>query len=311
MKRFLVKSSQLVFCCLLVFLVLSPAYLFLLNQDYERNEDHTLQFKYLPDQIDVAVFGSSHAGNGFQSPLYRDGTLFNFNMSLESPVMDNRLYFHFRDHLAKNAVVIIDLSCFSLYLNNTHEIDYYKRFCTFLTVAELPNAGAKLYRLFRIVDFSFNPLISYLQGKTARVEPIHTTTTAERFSPEEYAGISRQRAEEFIGYVGGQSIDPEVDAALRQMIEDCLLQGYHPVLVTTPFPRQLNELFPSSLTARFHQDCLGYAKEYGIPYLDYSQNERFADNPAYFIDADHLSSEGSDVFMTIFFRDLKEYYPDQ
>lgn len=310
MRRFLLRLLLLFFGCALLLLALSPAYLFLLNQDYERKEDRSLQLKYVPETVDVACFGSSHAGNGFQAPRYTNGgTLFNFHMALQSPIMDNRLYFHFRDHLADDAIVVVNLSFFSLYLNNTHDVNDFKRYCTFLPVRELPNGAAKLYRLFRIVDFSFNPLASWLLGKTATVDPIGTTTTAERFSPEELESIGSSRAAEFVGYASTQAVDPEVDAALREILTDCLRQGYRPVLVTTPLLRSLNEHLPEEMISRFHADCTRYAQAFGIPYLDYSQDSRFQDALAYFVDTDHLSSDGSEAFMKIFFSDLQAYYP--
>lgn len=310
MKHFFVKVLSLLLACMLLLLAASPVYLLMLNTDYERNEDLTLKFKYVPDVVDVAVFGSSHAGNGFQPPRYHDGELFSFNMSMQSPIMDNRLYFHFRDHLAEHALVVIDLSYFSLYYNNTHSVNHFKRYCSFLTLRELPNWSAKLYRLFRIIDFDFNPVASFLLNKTAELEPFHTTTTSERFSQEQLDTIGSDLAKTFIGFAGDQTIDQEIDTALREMLEDCLSRGYRPVLVTTPYQPALNENFSEAFLEKFTADCTSYAKDYGIPYLDYSHDERFSNTPAYFVDTDHLTSDGSEAFMKIFFQDVKEYYPD-
>ena len=93
MKRFLGKFALLVALCAVLLLIVSPFYLMLLNTDYQRDQELTLKFKYMPEKIDVACFGSSHAGNGFQEPRYRgNGTMFNFFMQFQSPVMDNALY---------------------------------------------------------------------------------------------------------------------------------------------------------------------------------------------------------------------------
>ncbi len=310
MKRFLLKVLALFLCCLLILFALSPVYLMMLNTDYERDQDLTLKFKYVPESIDVAAFGSSHAGNGFQPPQYHDGTLFNFYMSMQSPVMDNRLYFHFRDHLAEHALVIIDLSYFSLYYNGTRTINNFKRYCTFLPIRELPRWNAKLYRLFRIIDFDFNPVVSFLMGKTAELTPFHTTHTSERYTDEELDAIGADLAKTFIGYLGDQTVVPEIDRALRDMLEDCIARGYRPVLVTTPYQSAFNQHIPDDFLATFRADCARYAKDYAIPYLDYSHDARVANARSYFVDTDHLTSEGSSVFMQLFFQDLKQYYPD-
>ena len=310
MKRFLLKVLALFLCCLLILFALSPVYLMTLNTDYERDEDLTLKFKYVPESIDVAAFGSSHAGNGFQPPQYHDGTLFNFYMSMQTPVMDNRLYFHFRDHLADQALVIIDLSCFSLYYTGARSVNNFKRYCTFLSIRELPKLDAKLYRLFRVIDFNFNPVLSFLMGKTAELTPFHTTNTSERYSGEELDAIGADLAKTFIGYSGDQIVNPEIDRALRDMLEDCIARGYRVVLVTTPYQSAFNRHIPDDFLATFRADCARYAQDYSIPYMDYSHDERFANARSYFVDTDHLTSEGSAAFMQIFFQDLKQYDSD-
>lgn len=70
MKRFLLKVMLLLVMCLAVLFGLSRGYLALLNTDYERNESNTLQFKFVPDNLQIACLGSSHAGNAFQSVRY-------------------------------------------------------------------------------------------------------------------------------------------------------------------------------------------------------------------------------------------------
>lgn len=311
MKRFLLKILLLALLVGLLLISLSFAYLLLLNTDYQRDQELTLKFKYMPEQIDIACFGSSHAGNGFQAPQYRgEGTLFNFYMQFQSPAMDAALYEYAKDRFKEHAIVVIDLSCFSLYYDDTASINSMKRYVTFLPLKNLPSQPAKFFKLFRIVDFSFDPVLSALQGKTAEVKPMYTTTTASRFTAQELKEMGVSRVETFLSYIPAQSVDADIDRALRGMIGDCLSRGYRPVLVTTPYLSALNDAFPDGFLARFQADCMTYADAFGIPYLDYSHDARFADTPDYFVDTDHLSSEGSEVFMKIFFEDVKAYYPE-
>ena len=51
-----------------------------------------------------------------------------------------------------------------------------------------------------------------------------------------------------------------------------------------------------------------YADAFGVPYLDYSHDERFVYSPELFIDADHLTSAGSEMFMQIVFADADKFY---
>jgi hypothetical protein len=139
---------------------------------------------------------------------------------------------------------------------------------------------------------------------------MHTTTKATRFTEEQREEIGKKLAASYLSYTGNQTINPHVDRALRGMLEDCIARGYRPVLVTTPYLTALPDAFSPEFLARFRADCLTYANDYGIPYLDYSQDARFSSSPEYFVDTDHLTSDGSEMFMDIFFGDLKAYYPN-
>ena len=65
MKRFLSRILLLALLTALLLMCLSVGYLQLLNTDYQRGLESTLQYKYLPETIDIGCFGSSHIGNGF------------------------------------------------------------------------------------------------------------------------------------------------------------------------------------------------------------------------------------------------------
>ena len=311
MKKFFLRLGLLVVICSVVLMALSRGYLALLNTDYERSESTTLKFEYVPEQIRVACFGSSHAGSGFQVLRYRGAeTFFNFSMQQENPIMDAALYQTYQDRFDKGCTVIITLSYFSLYDNAARSIDFMKRYIDFLPVKALPNLKTKLFRLFRIVDFSLEPVFSLIQGKTATYQDEETTSFASNYSEEERASIGKKRSEPYFQQIGDAKLDPEIDAALRGMLADCIEKGYRPVLVTTPYLDEITRNFSDSFLTQFHKECQVYADVYGIPYLDYSQDARFAFTPAYFVDTDHLNSDRSEAFMKIFFDDVHEFYPE-
>lgn len=311
MKKFFLRVGLLVVICGAVLMALSRGYLALLNTDYERNENTTLKFEYVPERIQVACFGSSHAENGFQAVRYpRSDSFFNFSMQRENPIMDTALYKTYQNHLDKDTIVIITLSYFSFYDNTARSIDIMKRYIDFLPIKALPNLKTQLFRLFRVVDFNLEPVLSFVEGRTAVYQEGETTTLASRYTEEERITMGRKRSETYFQQIGDAKLDPEIDAALRGMIADCLNNGYRPVLVTTPYLDEFTRVFSDSFLTLFHEQCQVYADAYGIPYLDYSRDARFAFTPNYFVDADHLSSDGSEVFMNIFFDDLKAFYPE-
>ena len=297
--------------CLAVLFGLSRGYLALLNTDYERNENTTLKFKSIPDGVQVACFGSSHAINAFQPMRYKsDDTFFNFGMQRENPVMDEALYRTYQDRLADHAIVIITLSYFSLYDDTSNSLSIMKRYVDFLPMQSLPNLKTKLFRLFRVIDFSLEPIAAFLEGRTATLQAGETTTFASSYAEEERLSLGQKRAQVFFDQIGDAVIDPEIDAALRNLLSDCIEKGYRPVLVTTPYLNEFTRNFSESFLNQFQAECQAYADDFGIPYLDYSRDDRFAHTPKYFVDTDHLSSDGSEVFMDIFFDDLKAFYPE-
>ena len=311
MKRFLLRVLLLGVLCLGILFGLSRGYLALLNTDYERSESTTLKYKFIPDDVQVACFGSSHAINAFQPVRYqRDDTFFNFGMQRESAIQDFALYQTYRDHLEQNCTVIITLSYFSLYDNTSHSLDVMKRYVDFLPVKSLPNLKTKLFRVFRVLDFSFEPVFSFLEGRTADYTVTETTTLASSMTEEELVALGEKRAQIFFNQIGDAKIDPEIDAALRRLLSDCIENGYRPVLVTTPYLDEFTRNFSESFLDQFQAECQAYADDFGIPYLDYSRDDRFAHTSKYFVDTDHLSSDGSEAFMDLFFDDLKAFYPE-
>ena len=127
---------------------------------------------------------------------------------------------------------------------------------------------------------------------------------------EELVALGEKRAQIFFNQIGDAVIDPEIDTALRNLLSDCIKNGYRPVLVTTPYLDEFTRNFSESFLDQFQAECQAYADDFGIPYLDYSRDDRFAQTPKYFVDTDHLSSDGSEVFMDLFFDDLKAFYPE-
>ena len=174
----------------------------------------------------------------------------------------------------------------------------------------LPNLKTKLFRVFRVLDFSFEPVFSFLEGRTADYTVTETTTLASSMTEEELVALGEKRAQIFFNQIGDAKIDPEIDAALRRLLSDCIENGYRPVLVTTPYLDEFTRNFSESFLDQFQAECQAYADDFGIPYLDYSRDDRFAHTSKYFVDTDHLSSDGSEAFMDLFFDDLKAFYPE-
>lgn len=314
MKRFLRNVLLLALVCCLLLMTLSELYLVTLRTDYQRYKDSTLRLKDMPYDIDVASFGSSHAGNAFQGQRYHDGVLYAMSLALQTPELDYAMYRHFRDHFSDDATVVITLSTFSLYWQPTFAeyCENIKRYCLFLPFSCLPSAKAKFYRLFRICDFQASDVRDYFANKQPGTPPsAESSSVATRFTADELAQVGRARSQTHLDMCASSpdgKVSRAMDRALTAMLTDCAEHGYRVILVTTPYLDEYNRCLPQELLDRFSRDANAYADAFGVPYLDYSHDERFTHAPELFIDADHLTSEGSEIFMQIVFADADAFY---
>lgn len=69
------------------------------------------------------------------------------------------------------------------------------------------------------------------------------------------------------------------------------------ILITTPFSEKYNSVFSKEiLFENFYKYVFQIKKKYKIEYLDFSRDKSFF-RDEYFTDLDHLSSQGSKVFL--------------
>ena len=84
----------------------------------------------------------------------------------------------------------------------------------------------------------------------------------------------------------------------------CHEKGWNAVLVTPPYPRVYTECFSGEILERFHALTTELSEEFGISWLDYSQDAEFIDNLTYFKNIDHLNLSGAHAFSVCVKRDL-------
>ena len=94
---------------------------------------------------------------------------------------------------------------------------------------------------------------------------------------------------------------------LEKIIELLLIKDIKIILITTPFKKEYNDFFSKKLLdEKFYNNINKIKNKYNLKYLDFSHEYEVFDKEEYFIDYDHLSSEGSKIFMKELISKLKE-----
>lgn len=299
MKKFIVRGTS--------FAVIGLVLLFALNFFYVRTNGYkslngTFKFHHVPDNINIMNLGSSHGEFGFAYEELDTLTGFNFGLRGQSHYFDLEILKEYSDRLSTGCVVIIPVSCFSLIqyddYNNQH-ILYYDILGYGAIAGHDPIEFAKL-KLLPVLAASFN--IKYLIKDKASVDPdLFAVTGGDeeyfKLSGLYYYSLYEQLKDE--GADNGNNLQE-----LAEIIEYCLERGFKPVLITTPFTNQYNYWFSGEIADDFNAAIDGLCKEYGVAFLNYSNDPRFATALEWFGDSDHLNKTGRRVFTRILLTDL-------
>lgn len=94
---------------------------------------------------------------------------------------------------------------------------------------------------------------------------------------------------------------------LKEIIEKCEEKNMKIIFLTSPFTEYYNSFFDKEILKKNFYDIIDiFIKKYNINYIDFSHNYNIFNKNEYFNDFDHLSKEGSKVFMKELIKKLKE-----
>lgn len=319
MIRFLRNLLLFTVLCALTLMLLSEAYMPTQFTRYCMSKEDVYRYRSMPERIDIAVFGNSHSNLGFRYGPIDERTLFRFSYDAQPLRPNKKLYDGYCDRLADNALVLINLSFFSLEEGDSEKYDtsFLRHYCIILPFSKLPTAQTKWYRLFRAVDFDTRNVIAYACeafGVTlpfmAAIEPETTFTgTLEPAAPdaEVPAGDTPDASSAAVELT---QANLSTIALLRDWIADCQSHGFRPVLFTTPYYKSYMGTQSPGLVKKTRRTMAALASEYSVPYLDYSEDPRFADAADRFFDKDHLNQAGSEAFTRIILADADAFYAE-
>ncbi len=282
----------------------------------KRDSDGTDKFDHVPAGIQICNLGSSHGLRSFcYDNIDAKYTCFNFALTSQSLLYDEKILEYYKDNLAPNAVVFIPVSYFSLYGREEYlEEDFEsknQRYYNFLPPYLITNydkltGWLKDYPILT----AYGRIVAVLLGSSKKPDlDAWTTQTADDIDLQEnvQASFSRHLITDKTDENGNRIINSDNVNALYNMIEICNKIGARPVLLTTPFSKEYIEMI-QQVIPEFFQEFSEKMNEIvtnsGVEYYDYSHDTRFLNHHNLFMDGDHLNETGAKIFVDILIEEV-------
>lgn len=266
-------------------------------------------YENMPEGIRIANTGSSHGVHDF--PWDRSGIegTFNFANDSQSLYYDYQLVKHYCDQFEKGSILLIPVSYFSLYQSQYEPHDSFVQrnelYYELLNMDEIAQVDRERYLMK-----NYLPAMLFVPDKIKHVfRPAEDgqvkNPQKDQYSIEQIGKLRAEYHDKGLKREQGKIVkDQEAYESLKSLIELCQKQKITPVLVTTPFMKYYNEGWNQEFYDMFYGDIRQLTEAYSIEYLDYSHDEDFQTREDYFIDTDHLSEDGAQVFMKKVLEDL-------
>lgn len=302
----------------LIYAAIIAGILCVLNAAYKPAEGEEHKFSAVPDGIELCNFGSSHGSDAYRYDE-TDAVCFNFSLSAQTLSYDQRILECYRSRLADGAHVIITVSHFSFYgPDETTQSDFAsknRRYYSFLPEDFIKEYDKKTAFYVKYLPLLLIPANQYMTNFLNRVSGLELIPfDAVEDESQLLAEASSDGYAKYKDYIkdrlkgdGGRYLNfAELDA-LYTIIEICREEGAIPVMITTPFMKEYNDAVAEN-DPLFYEDFYGIvnevSRETGVPYYDYSQDERFSESYALFSDTTHLNKEGGLKFTEIVLEEV-------
>lgn len=308
MKRFVLKLCAGALALLALIALFNALYT---HTDYYHDLNDTAKFRELPETLRAANLGNSHAHIAFDWSGYP--ALSGVNMALDSQThcFDHAILCQYIDRFSDDAVLFVNVSCFSLYVDYLTEEaipSMESRYYSFLKPRYIPHLRPGFvprYGWFPVLGAQPKQLLSAFVTYERKEEP--DENLAERPPADGESGMiagGLRRVE----YLTSYCLPPEARAQypyVENILRLCREKGLRAVMTTTPTTPYYYEAFPEEYREAFKRDMAALLADYPeVVYLDYTGDPRFSDLSLY-RDFDHLNKAGSALFMRALFDDLK------
>lgn len=254
--------------------------------------------------IRLANTGNSHGMYAFDYSAISDDLAPNsFAMESQSLVYDEKLIRYFAHHFAADGAVLfvlVDLT--ALWYEETEDADFNAK-----NERYLPMIGARNMRFsstFETILYRYFYVMTCMDRWTGTLFTIDDSGEEKnpqltRYSREE---IGRMRSQHHLSHIQAEDgtvypLNETNVQALESLLIFCKEKNIRPILLTTPYHETYTRCIPDVVRETMAQAVQTIADAHDIPWWDYFDADPFNSTEEYFNDTDHLSSEGSALFM--------------
>lgn len=312
----------------LLFILLLAAMFIGLNAFYKRTDYFKWQHLELgsykqgvPKQLDCGVFGSTYALYAFQAmPQYHSNNrFFNFSLNAESIEQDHLLFNKYKTHFNKRAFVLFTLApcvCYYTYKASPQYNSYF-----LLSHKEIPNFKLSRYLSYRLPllsDFKqiFRSLKFLLSEQEMSLDAQFPPSVSEEVAKMNMKGMAEGWMHLFrLPNLREKNQDALNERALKEnandlksMIDDCIQHEIVPVIVITPFAKELTNYFGKAFLDngmyKLIQEAVG---THQVRVLDYLYDADYQNNRSLFADGGfRLNNAGSSLLCKKVMKELLE-----
>ncbi|MBF1572524.1 MAG: hypothetical protein HXO23_05760 [Prevotella sp.] len=312
----------------LLFILLLAAMFIGLNAFYKRTDYFKWQHLELesykqgvPKQLDCGVFGSTYALYAFQAmPQYHSNNrFFNFSLNAESIEQDYLLFNKYKTHFNKRAFVLFTLApcvCYYTYKASPQYNSYF-----LLSHKEIPNFKLSRYLSYRLPllsDFKqiFRSLKFLLSEQEMSLDALFPPSVSEEVAKMNMKGLAEGWMHLFrLPNLREKNQDALNERALKEnandlksMIDDCIQHEIVPVIVITPFAKELTDYFGKAFLDngmyKLIQEAVG---THQVRVLDYLYDADYQNNRSLFADGGfRLNNAGSSLLCKKVMKELLE-----
>ena len=312
----------------LLFILLLAAMFIGLNAFYKRTDYFKWQHLELgsykqgvPKQLDCGVFGSTYALYAFQAmPQYHSNNrFFNFSLNAESIKQDYLLFNKYKTHFNKRAFVLFTLApcvCYYTYKASPQYNSYF-----LLSHKEIPNFKLSRYLSYRLPllsDFKqiFRSLKFLLSEQEMSLDALFPPSVSEEVAKMNMKGLAEGWMHLFrLPNLREKNQDALNERALKEntndlksMIDDCIQHEIVPVIVITPFAKELTNYFGKAFLDngmyKLIQEAVG---THQVRVLDYLYDADYQNNRSLFADGGfRLNNAGSSLLCKKVMKELLE-----
>ncbi|MBQ7753432.1 MAG: hypothetical protein IJR80_07230 [Treponema sp.] len=279
-----------------------------MKTNYWKSENNLYKFNNIPNDIELSNIGSSHTVYAMKYDFVPEIKTFNFGLAAQPYFYDYQLLNKFKNHLIKQAVILIPISYFGITQEEQYSL-FRKRYYRILTRSEMDYYSFKeylLYSKYPILSAGMNKTRLFRDIKQEQMSPFYNRTTS--LNGHELYDYCLQKHNDWTTKDNGKTGYEHNILAVSKIIDLCYSNSFIPVLITTPITDVLNDIYEEDgdFFPTFEQFTTDLCNKYpDLLYLDYSRSEEFSHNHELFADGDHLNNFGAEKFTQTVVNELR------